>query len=258
MSTVLYPSPVFGPIHSRRLGVSLGINLMPADGKVCTFDCIYCECGFNADRRPHSRRPTREEVAQALEKTLRDMKENGPKPDVLTFAGNGEPTLHPDFPAIMDDVVGLRNEYFPNAKISVLSNATLAPKAAIRAALMKADNNLQKLDTVNQRYIETLNRPTGKYDVNEIIESLKLFNGHVIIQTMFLKGTDGEENIDNTGDEYVMPWLEAIKAIKPQEVMIYTIDRETPDQKLRKATREELDRIVSLIKETGIPATASY
>ncbi len=258
MSTVLYPSPVFGPIHSRRLGVSLGINLMPADGKVCTFDCIYCECGFNADHRPHSRRPTREEVAQALEKTLRDMKENGPKPDVLTFAGNGEPTLHPDFPAIMDDVVGLRNEYFPNAKISVLSNATLAPKAEIRAALMKADNNLQKLDTVNQRYIETLNRPTGKYDVNEIIESLKLFNGHVIIQTMFLKGADGEESIDNTGDEYVMPWLEAVKAIKPQEVMIYTIDRETPDQKLRKATHEELDRIVSLIKEAGIPATASY
>ena len=224
MSTVLYPSPVFGPIHSRRLGVSLGINLMPEDGKVCTFDCIYCECGFNSDHRPH-----RQEVAQTLEKKLTDMKINGPAPDVLTFAGNGEPTLHPDFPAIMDDVVRLRNEFFPAAKISVLSNATLAPKPEIRAALMKADNNLQKLDTVNSRYIEMVNRPTGKYDVNEIIESLKLFNGHVIIQTMFMKGADGEENVDNTGDEYVMPWLEAVKSIKPQEVMIYTIDRETPD-----------------------------
>ena len=193
-----------------------------------------------------------------MEKKLTDMKINGPAPDVLTFAGNGEPTLHPDFPAIMDDVVRLRNEFFPAAKISVLSNATLAPKPEIRAALMKADNNLQKLDTVNSRYIEMVNRPTGKYDVNEIIESLKLFNGHVIIQTMFMKGADGEENVDNTGDEYVMPWLEAVKSIKPQEVMIYTIDRETPDTKLRKATHEELDRIVPLIKDAGIPATASY
>ena len=193
-----------------------------------------------------------------MEKKLTDMKINGPAPDVLTFAGNGEPTLHPDFPAIMDDVVRLRNEFFPAAKISVLSNATLAPKPEIRAALMKADNNLQKLDTVNSRYIEMVIRPTGKYDVNEIIESLKLFNGHVIIQTMFMKGADGEENVDNTGDEYVMPWLEAVKSIKPQEVMIYTIDRETPDTKLRKATHEELDRIVALIKDAGIPATASY
>lgn len=193
-----------------------------------------------------------------MEKKLTDMKINGPAPDVLTFAGNGEPTLHPDFPAIMDDVVRLRNEFFPTAKISVLSNATLAPKPEIRAALMKADNNLQKLDTVNSRYIEMVNRPTGKYDVNEIIESLKLFNGHVIIQTMFMKGADGEENVDNTGDEYVIPWLEAVKSIKPQEVMIYTIDRETPDTKLRKATHEELDRIVALIKDAGIPATASY
>lgn len=193
-----------------------------------------------------------------MEKKLTDMKINGPAPDVLTFAGNGEPTLHPDFPAIMDDVVRLRNEFFSAAKISVLSNATLAPKPEIRAALMKADNNLQKLDTVNSRYIEMVNRPTGKYDVNEIIESLKLFNGHVIIQTMFMKGADGEENVDNTGDEYVMPWLEAVKSIKPQEVMIYTIDRETPDTKLRKATHEELDRIVALIKDAGIPATASY
>ena len=193
-----------------------------------------------------------------MEKKLTDMKINGPAPDVLTFAGNGEPTLHPDFPAIMDDVVRLRNEFFPAAKISVLSNATLAPKPEIRAALMKADNNLQKLDTVNSRYIEMVNRPTGKYDVNEIIESLKLFNGHVIIQTMFMKGADGEENVDNTGDEYVIPWLEAVKSIKPQEVMIYTIDRETPDTKLRKATHEELDCIVALIKDAGIPATASY
>lgn len=258
MSTVLYASPVFGPIHSRRLGVSLGINLMPADGKICSFDCIYCECGFNADRLTHSRRPTRQEVAGALEARLRDMLSGGPAPDVLTFAGNGEPTLHPDFAGIVDDTAALRDRYFPQAKISVLSNATQTPRAEVRKALMRVDNNIQKLDTADQRYIERLDRPAGRYDVKRIIESLKLFNGHVIIQTMFLKGSHGEESIDNTGDAYVLPWLRAVKEIGPQEVMIYTIDRETPDRKLRKASHADLDRIAGLVEAAGIPATASY
>lgn len=258
MSTVIYPAPIFGPIHSRRLGVSLGINLMPADGKVCTFDCLYCECGLNAERRPRLPRPTRAEVKAALGQKLRAMKADGPKPDVLTFAGNGEPTAHPDFAGIVDDVAELRDEYFPQAKISVLSNATMITRPAVRDALMKVDNNILKLDTANPAYIERMNRPTGVYDVRRIIENMKLFNGHVIVQTMFLHGTDGEESLTNTGDEYVTPWLEAIKEIRPQMVMIYTIDRETPDQKLRKATHEELDDIVKRINEGGFPATASY
>jgi wyosine [tRNA(Phe)-imidazoG37] synthetase (radical SAM superfamily) len=258
MSTVLYSSPVFGPIHSRRLGVSLGINLMPAEGKICTFDCIYCECGYNRSHRTTSPRPTRIEVATALEERLQDMTYNGPKPDVLTFAGNGEPTLHPDFAGIVDDVVRLRDEYFPQAKISVLSNATQTPRPEVRRALMRVDNNIQKLDTVNPDYIRRLNRPHRSYDVNTIIDALKRFHGHVIIQTMFLSGTGGEESIDNTGDEYVLPWIEKLKEIAPMEVMIYTIDRETPDRKLRKASPEALDRIVALIEKAGIPATASY
>lgn len=258
MSTVIYPAPIFGPIHSRRLGVSLGINLMPADGKVCTFDCLYCECGLNAERRPRLPRPMRAEVKAALGQRLRAMKADGPKPDVLTFAGNGEPTAHPDFAGIVDDVAELRDEYFPQAKISVLSNATMITRPAVRDALMKVDNNILKLDTANPAYIERINRPTGVYDVRRIIENMKLFNGHVIVQTMFLHGTDGEESLTNTGDEYVTPWLEAIKEIRPQMVMIYTIDRETPDQKLRKATHEELDDIVKRINEAGFPATASY
>lgn len=258
MSTVIYPAPIFGPIHSRRLGVSLGINLMPADGKVCTFDCLYCECGLNAERRPRLPRPTRTEVNAALGQRLRAMKADGPKPDVLTFAGNGEPTAHPDFAGIVDDVAELRDEYFPQAKISVLSNATMITRPAVRDALMKVDNNILKLDTANPAYIERMNRPTGAYDVRRIIENMKLFNGHVIVQTMFLHDTDGEESLTNTGNEYVTPWLEAIKEIRPQMVMIYTIDRETPDQKLRKATHEELDDIVKRINEAGFPATASY
>lgn len=258
MATVIYPAPIFGPVHSRRLGVSLGINLMPADGKVCTFDCMYCECGFNAERRPAMRRPTREEVKNALRGRLAAMKADGPEPDVLTFAGNGEPTAHPDFGGIIDDTVALRDEFFPKARISVLSNATLIGRPEVRAALMKVDNNIQKLDTVNPAYIKRLNRPAGAYDVRRTIENMKLFNGHVIVQTMFLHGTGGEEWLTNTGDEYVNPWLEALKEIKPSEVMVYTIDRETPDQKLRKATREELDGIVKRINVAGFPATASY
>lgn len=279
MSTIIYPSPIFGPVHSRRLGVSLGINLLPADGKVCTFDCIYCECGFNADHRPKLKMPTREEVAAALEAKLKDMKANGPQPDVLTFAGNGEPTANPHFPDIIEDTIRLRNEYFPDAKISVLSNATLIHRPKIHDALMKVENNIQKLDTIDPLYINKVDRPEGEwYQVDQVIEGLKRFHGHVIIQTMFLKGTPTPptpntqqrqrvgatagiptpDDYDNTGEEYVAPWLEAVKAIAPQQVMIYTIDRETPMQGLQKATHEELDSIRDRVLALGIPCTASY
>lgn len=256
--TVIYPSPIFGPIHSRRLGVSLGINLMPGDGKVCSFDCIYCECGFNADHRPKTARPTREEVAEALENKLKEMTANGPKPDVLTFAGNGEPTAHPHFPEIMEDTLRLRDKYFPNAKVSVLSNSTFIDRPAVFEALMKIDNNILKLDTVSEKYIETVNRPTGKYDLASIISHLKKFEGHCIIQTMFMKGNIAGVDVNNTTDNYVLPWLKAVKEIAPSMVMIYTIDRETPDHDLQKATHEELDRIVAMIEKEGIPASASY
>jgi wyosine [tRNA(Phe)-imidazoG37] synthetase (radical SAM superfamily) len=256
--TVIYPSPIFGPIHSRRLGISLGINLMPGDGKVCTFDCIYCECGFNADHRPSSPRPTREEVRKALENKLKEMQETGIKPDVLTFAGNGEPTAHPHFPEIIDDTISLRNKYFPDAKVSILSNSTFIDRPAVVDALMKVDNNILKLDTISTKYIQTVNRPTGNYSVDNIIKNMKAFNGHCIIQTMFMKGSYNGIDVNNTSDEYVLPWLKAIKEIAPSMVMIYTIDRETPDHDLLKATHEELDRIVAMIKNEGIDATASY
>lgn len=255
---IIFPSPIFGPIHSRRLGVSLGINLLPADGKVCSFDCIYCECGFNAEHRAKSKLPTREEVRTALEGKLQDMQTNGPAPDVLTFAGNGEPTAHPHFPEIIEDTLALRDKYFPNAKVSVLSNSTFIDRPAVFDALNKIDNNILKLDTVNEEYIHLLDQPNGKYSVRKIIDLMKQFNGNCIVQTMFLKGTHQGKDMNNTTDEYVLPWLEAVKEIAPRQVMIYTIDRETPDHNLQKATREELDRIVELIERAGIPATASY
>ena len=254
MSTIIYPSPIFGPVHSRRLGVSLGINLLPADGKFCTFDCIYCECGFNADHRPKLKMPTRQQVAEALEARLQLMQQEGPTPDVLTFAGNGEPTAHPDFPGIIDDTLRLRDRYFPQARVSVLSNATMITKPDVHAALMRVDNNIQKLDTVSLDYIRKVDRPTGHYDLDAIVEALCQFKGHVIIQTMFLHGP----GVSNLSDEYVLPWLQTIRKIAPAQVMIYTIDRETPDLTLAKATREELDAIALRVSESGIPCQASY
>lgn len=258
MATIIYPSPIFGPVKSRRLGISLGINLLPADGKVCTFDCLYCECGFNAQRRTTSPLPTRDEVKAALKKRLIAMAEEGVCPDVLTFAGNGEPTIHPHFNEIIDDTIALRDRYCPKARVSVLTNATLITRKKVFEALKKVDNNILKLDTVNTSYIKQLDRPTGEYPLEEIIAQMKKFEGNVVIQTMFLKGYVNGIQFDNTGDKYVKPWIETVKEIAPREVMIYTIDRETPQERLQKATKEELDRIVDMLSGEGIKATASY
>ena len=264
MSTIIYPSPIFGPVHSRRLGISLGINLMPADGKICTFNCIYCECGLNEDHRPAQPRPTRELVAEKLEAKLKEMTADGQLPDVLTFAGNGEPTCHPHFAEIIGDTIRLRDQYCPKAKVSVLSNATMIQHQKVHDALMRVDNNIQKLDTVDPLYINKVDQPAIPYDVHQVIERLKAFQGHVIIQTMFMGGTlkesggRSQESVDNTSDTFVDPWLEAVKEIKPQQVMIYTIDRETPTQGLLKATHEQLDQIRDRVIAAGIPCSASY
>ncbi len=260
MSTIIYPSPIFGPVHSRRLGLSLGINLLPADGKVCTFDCIYCECGYNSDHRTTSKHPSREVVGKALETKLKEMRDSGEHPDVLTFAGNGEPTSHPHFSEIIEDTIRLRNEYCPDAKISVLSNSTFIGRPKVVEALKKVDNNILKLDTVDADYIRKVDRPTQpSYDVHKIIEQMKAFHGKLIIQTLFLKGKNDEgEDVGNTSDGYVTPWLNAVKEIAPYEVMIYTIDRETPGKYLGKATRAELDAIKERVLALGIPCTASY
>jgi hypothetical protein len=292
MSTVIYPSPIFGPIHSRRLGLSLGINLLPADGKVCSFNCVYCECGFNEDHRPTLPMPTREAVAAGLERQLQKMVSEGQLPDVLTFAGNGEPTCHPHFPEIIDDTLALRDKYCPQAKVSVLSNSTMILRPQVHDALMRVDNNILKLDTVDPLYINKVDRPNTAYDVRRIIEGMKAFHGHVIIQTMFMRGSadglhpseaatptsadgvcpseaptptcaDGfcpseAASVDNTGEAYVGPWLEAVKEIHPQQVMVYTIDRETPAHGLQKASREQLDAIRDRVIAAGIPCTASY
>lgn len=259
-TTVLYPSPVYGPVHSRRMGVSLGLNLMPADGKICSFDCLYCECGFNKERPTHAPRPKREDVRTALEQKLKSMKENDVVPDVLTFAGNGEPTLHPDFPGIIDDTIRLRDIFCPSARISVLSNATTCHRPEVAEALRQVDYNILKLDTVSPDYIRRVCRPVSEhYDVKNVVKALEAFSPHVIIQTIFIEGEDENgDSVCNTSDAFVLPWLEAVKRIKPESVMIYTISRTTPLCSLKKALPEQLDAIADKVREAGVHVTVSY
>ena len=254
MSTALYDRVIFGPIHSRRLGLSLGVNLLPLNHKLCSFDCIYCECGWG-EKREKVRFNDRETVRKELEQRLTEMVEAGTPPDVITFAGNGEPTGHPDFKGIVEDTMELCKKYFPEAQVSVLSNATYIYKEEVREALMLVDNNILKLDTVDMDYIKKLDRPQQpNYDVKDVIKYLKMFKGHVIIQTMFLRG----DGLDNTSEHFVAPWLEAVKDIQPQQVMVYTIARETPDKLLEKAPKEVLDAIKDRVEALGIKCTASY
>lgn len=256
----LYPSPIFGPVHSRRLGVSLGINLLPAEGKLCSFDCIYCECGFNADTRSSSPTalPTRESVATALEAQLQAMVLEGVRPDVLTFAGNGEPTLHPQFPDIVEDTLALRDRYAPGAQVSVLSNATQILRDDVFRALLRVDNNILKLDTVDSDFIRLVDRPQSpSYDAARIVERMAAFGGRCIVQTMFLKGLHEGRDVGNLGESFVAPWLEAISRIRPAQVMVYTIDRETPSPLLEKATHAEMEAIAVRVRSLGIACSVA-
>ena len=257
-ATSLHPGPVYGPVHSRRLGVSLGVNLMPTTGKICTFDCLYCEDGFNAERRTHDKCVSAEEYEAALEAKLREMSEGGVLPDVITFSGNGEPTAAPCFPEAVRATVRLRDAYAPGCKIAVLSNATLADRPEVRDALMLVDDNILKLDTVDADYIRLLDRPCGPYDVGHQIETLASYQGHVIVQTIFLRGSYEGTSCDNTGEKYVGPWLEALARIAPQAATIYTIARPTPAVGLEKAPAEVLDAIAERVRALGIPCQVSY
>lgn len=258
MQTVLFTSTIFGPIHSRRLGVSLGVNLMPRDGKVCTFDCLYCEAGFNAQGTGTSGLPSRGEVRELLEEKLAAMKAAGERLDVITFSGNGEPTLHPEFGGVIDDVIALRNRYFPEVKISVLSNSTRIDRQDVVTALLKIDNNILKLDSAIEATVRKIDRPTSaSFDIERTIRLLSGFGDKCIIQTMFLRGEHEGITLDNTTDAEIDALISAYLTIEPAEVMIYSIDRKTPAPGLRKVEREELDRIARRIEAAGVKVMAS-
>lgn len=257
--TVLFNSSVFGPIKSRRLGVSLGINLSPNDGKVCSFDCLYCEAGFNAQGVGTTGLPLRERVFNQLKTKLSKMKETGEHLDVITFSGNGEPTLHPDFPDIIDDTLKLRDEFYPNAKVSVLTNSTKIFSPKVVDALKKVDNNILKIDSAIEDTMRLIDRPnTPGFTVKNLIEGLKQFEGSGILQTMILRGRHGDKIVDNTTPEEIDALINAYKEIKPREIMIYSLDRSTPEENLIKVERSEMEQIAKRInEETSIPVNVA-
>jgi wyosine [tRNA(Phe)-imidazoG37] synthetase (radical SAM superfamily) len=258
MQTVLFHSTIFGPIHSRRLGTSLGVNLSPTDGKVCSFDCLYCEAGFNAQGPGTSGLPPRAAVRQMLEQKLSSMKQAGEPLDVITFSGNGEPTLHPDFPGIIDDTIELRDKYFPNVSISVLSNSTRIDRPAVCDALRKVDNNILKLDSAITGTMRLIDRPTSPdFSSEKVIDQLAQFGNQCIVQTMMLRGSHNGQPVDNTTPQEIDALIDAYRRINPKEVMLYSLDRKTPEQALVKVEKPELEQIADKIRAAGIAVQVS-
>lgn len=244
---------VFGPIYSRRLGMSLGINILPSKGKLCNFDCIYCECGWNRDGIAERRFPVLAEVEAALTVKMEKLSSDGVKVDSITFSGNGEPTLNPDFPEIIDMVIALRDRFFPEAKISVLSNATLIGRPAVAAALKKIDNPILKIDASDDSLAAMINRPVGAYRLADVIKNLAGFDGNFILQTMFLKS----EEFNAVSEKSLAAWMDIVRMLKPRQIMVYTIDRETPDKTLEKYTVEEMTGFVKPLIEEGFDVKIS-
>ncbi len=258
MVTILFHSTIFGPIHSRRLGTSLGVNLSPTDGKICSFDCVYCEAGYNSQGAGTSGFPAREDVKRQLEATLAEMNAKGERLDVITFSGNGEPTLHPDFAGVIDDTLALRDKYFPMVKVSVLCNSTRLHKPEVVAALRRVDNNILKLDSAVTATMRAIDQPgSPDFTVERLLPQLEAMGEDCIIQTMMLRGRHNGVEIDNTTPEEVDALTEAYKRIKPREVMLYSIDRETPESNLQKVEREELERIAEVWRKDGIKVQVS-
>lgn len=258
MPTFLFDKIIFGPVKSRRLGVSLGINLLPTNIKVCSFDCIYCECGRNPKKYEEKAvLPSRAEVQQKLKEKLLEMKADYLLPDVITFAGNGEPTLHPNFAEIIDDTIELRNQFAPNARIAVLSNATMINKNEVFDSLLKIEDNIQKLDSAFEETIKLLDCPNKNFSLEKTVEQLRTFEGKVIIQTLFLRGSYNGKTVDNTTEKEISAWIELLKQIKPSQVMIYTIARDTPVDTLEKVSVSDLNAIAKKLAVAGFRVQVS-
>lgn len=239
---------VFGPIYSRRLGSSLGVNILPSKGKLCNFDCVYCECGWNRDGAVPGRRfPRLEEVEAAMKDKMSKAAAEGVPVDSITFSGNGEPTMNPDFVSIIDVALRLRDIYFPEAKVSVLSNATLLGRQDVAQALMRVDNPILKIDASSQELVEKINKPVGTYRLADVIENMKGFAGNFILQTMFLRSAD----FNTAAPEALQAWMDIVRELKPRQVMVYTIDRETPDKTLGKYTVDEMTAMVQPLIDEG-------
>jgi wyosine [tRNA(Phe)-imidazoG37] synthetase (radical SAM superfamily) len=258
MSTFLFNEIVFGPVRSRRLGVSLGINLLPVDKKYCNFDCIYCECGWSGlSKVKSSDLPSREATFNALQERLKGMSLSGKIPDVITFAGNGEPTMHPEFEDIMKDTVMLRDHYCPSARIAVLCNSTLIHKSSVANGLSMADQSILKLDTVFSDTYNILNKPAHGIELKSIISNLAGMGGDIILQTMFIRGEYLGRKIDNTTPEEIDGLTGAYKKINPGLIMIYTFQRDTAAEGLEKISLKQLKEIGKKIEAEGLKVEIS-
>lgn len=252
--SILFNDIVFGPIKSRRFGVSLGINLLPLVHKVCNFNCIYCECGWTELKQSKVVYFSFEKIINSIKNRFEALSQQNIKIDSITLAGNGEPTMHPDFSKIMETIIDLRSKYLPDVEITILSNSTLLSNKKVVNALLLADKRVMKLDAGSNELLSAINIPLSKRDIRWYIEKLKSFNGNVIIQTIFLKGNYNGQFIDNTSSKEVNLWIKALNEIKPKEVMIYTVDREAPVKELEKVSTEKLNEICELVNKQGIKA----
>lgn len=257
--TILFDEIVFGPVKSRRFGVSLGVNLLPVDFKYCTFNCIYCECGWtNKMNGKKASLPSRNEIQKALEERLIAMKADGSSPDHITFAGNGEPTIHPEFEGIIDDTIALRNRYFKKAEVTVLSNASLLHKNKVFRALSKVDNNVLKIDSAIEKTFKAINQPASGISLDAIIRDIKKFEGNQVVQTLFLRGEYEGEYIDNTSEEEVKAWIDVIKEVNPKFVMIYPVERDTAASGIEKVPLKDLQAIAAQVEKSGIKTKLYY
>ncbi|GHT73625.1 radical SAM protein [Bacteroidia bacterium] len=254
MATFLFQDVVFGPIHSRRLGASLGVNLLPNNSKWCNYNCIYCECGWNTPApQPHTI-PDLPTISAALEQRLRTLREEHKLPDAITFSGNGEPTLHAQFADIIAATIALRNQYAPQTKICVLTNATNIGKKNIGDALRKVDVTMLKLDAGNDEMLQTINQPQIKISVQELVKNMQDFGERLTIQTMFLQGKINGKIIDNSQENEVYNWLQHIKILRPHQVVLYSLDRATPADHLQKIPTQRLLEIAQQVQQLGIKA----
>lgn len=254
---MLFSEIAYGPIHSRRLGTSLGMELMPLTHKLCTFNCVYCECGWNTPVT-HPVLPTREEVKAALETKLYALQKEGTVLDVITFSGNGEPTLHPDFLGIIEDTCALRDQYCPKAKVSVLSNSTQLGRPDVVQALRLCDNRILKLDAATDGMMRCIDLPVNEQlTVKTLIGWLDQFNGDFTLQTCFLRGEHNGQVIDNTTPEELAAWYQAVETLHPKQIMIYVIDRKTPEEHLEKIPREQMESIAAPLIEKGFEVSIS-
>ena len=259
MSGILFDEIVFGPVKSRRFGVSLGINLLPLHGKFCSFNCIYCECGLNDEHKKEKPRlVTASEINASLQSRFEALKSGGLAPDNITFAGNGEPTLHPEFEIIVDNTIVLRDQYFPDAHITVLSNATRLDNEKVKRALLRVGNNVLKLDAGTNASFQAINRPSQNITLEKIVAELKAFGGNLVIQTMLIRGEVDGDFVDNTTETELALWLKYIQEINPKQVMLYPIDRQTPYRTLQKVSQAEFDALAKRINILGIKAEVFY